>query len=163
MSLAGSLLQALSLGLLAVAADLVWKYIHSPIKNIPGPFLAKFTNLWRLVNVYNGRAELTERQLHEQYGTAVRLGPNIVSLSDPKLLRTIYSTHGDFLKVSFHVSRLDVNLSSGRAIFTLSMIPKLAGQPLRIFSALKAMNSMPKTSAKSPNFTECPAYCLLNL
>lgn len=76
-------------------------YFTSPLRRIPGPFLAKFTNLWRLFNTYDGRPELRHRQLHEQYGPVVRLGPSVVSLNDPKLITTIYNTRGEFLKVRF--------------------------------------------------------------
>lgn len=74
-------------------------YLHSPLRRIPGPFLAKFTNLWRLFDVWGGRVELTHQLLHEKYGSAVRIGPDLVSLSDPTLLRTIYDSRGTFLKV----------------------------------------------------------------
>lgn len=74
-------------------------YFISPLRRVPGPFLAKFTNLWRLVVTYGGRPELVHRQLHDQYGPIVRLGPNSVSLSDPKIIRTLYTIKGDYLKV----------------------------------------------------------------
>jgi len=99
MAILGLLLQAL-LGLTAVfITDLLWTYYSSPLKSIPGPFLAKFTNLWRFFDVWGGRAELTLRLLHQKHGSAVRIGPNIVSLSDPRLIKTIYSTRGEYLKV----------------------------------------------------------------
>ncbi|KAL3426837.1 benzoate 4-monooxygenase cytochrome p450 [Phlyctema vagabunda] len=78
------------------------QYLTSPLKDVPGPFLAKFTNLWRLYNTYGGRPELRHRLLHEQYGPVIRLGPNCVSLADPKLIKTIYDTRGEFLKTDFY-------------------------------------------------------------
>ncbi|TVY71200.1 Cytochrome P450 monooxygenase andK [Lachnellula suecica] len=96
------LLQSLGTVLTLVITQLLWTYFRSPIKNIPGPFLAKFTNLWRLFDTYGGRAELTHQTVHEKYGFAVRLGPNIVSLNDPKLLKIIYNTRGDYLKSEFY-------------------------------------------------------------
>lgn len=83
-----------------IALQSLWAYFHSPLKNFPGPFAAKFTNLWRFFDTYGGRPELTQRLLHEKYGSAVRIGPNTISLSDPKLIRTLYNTRGDFLKAS---------------------------------------------------------------
>lgn len=74
-------------------------YFTSPLRHIPGPFAAKFTNLWRLFNNYDGRPELRHRQLHELYGPVVRLGPNCISLNNPSLIRTIYTARGEFLKV----------------------------------------------------------------
>ncbi|ESZ95638.1 hypothetical protein SBOR_3986 [Sclerotinia borealis F-4128] len=81
---------------------LLWIYFSSPLKKVPGPFLAKFTNLWRLVDVYGGRSELTHQLLQQKYGQAVRIGPNIVSLNDPKLIPIIYSLKGEFLKSDFY-------------------------------------------------------------
>lgn len=88
--------------------NLLWSYYNSPLKPIPGPFVAKFTNLWRFFDVWGGRPELTLRKLHQRYGSAVRIGPNIVSLSDPRLIKTIYSTRGEYLKV-----RLSLRIRQG--------------------------------------------------
>ncbi|KUJ11447.1 cytochrome P450 [Mollisia scopiformis] len=102
MFLVSVFLQSLGSTLLLTLVYSVWIYFTSPIKSIPGPFFAKFTNLWRFFDTYGGRPELTQQMLHEKYGNAVRLGPNIVSISDPKLLRTLYNTRGDFLKSKFY-------------------------------------------------------------
>ena len=50
-------------------------------------------------------------RLHEQYGSAVRLGPNLVSLSDPDLIKVVYDVRGSFVKV--------------RRLFRLFAIPSL--------------------------------------
>ncbi|RDL29798.1 uncharacterized protein BP5553_10663 [Venustampulla echinocandica] len=88
-------------GALALANTL-WAYYQSPIKKIPGPFLAKFTNLWRFFDNWGGRPELTHQLLHAKYGSAVRLGPDLVSLSDPALMRKIYDSRGQFRKTEFY-------------------------------------------------------------
>lgn len=87
------------LGAALGAIHAVYLHFTSPIKDIPGPFFAKFTDLWRLLDYYNGTQIVTHRRLHEKHGPAVRIGPNTVSLSDPSLLKTVYSTRGEFLKV----------------------------------------------------------------
>jgi len=92
-------LQVLVFLAVSIILYFIWPFRHSDINNIPGPFLAKYTNLWRLLDAYNGRTELTHQLLHSKYGPAVQVGPNVISLSDPKLLRTIYNTRGDYLKV----------------------------------------------------------------
>jgi hypothetical protein len=81
-------------------SHLLWRERQSPLKRIPGPFLAKFTNLWRFGNVLAGRADLTQKHLHAKHGSAVRLGPNVVTLSDPGLIKEIYDARGKFVKVS---------------------------------------------------------------
>ena len=92
-------LQSLGGLLLLAIIQLSWTYFTTPLKSIPGPFFAKFTNLWRFFDTYGGRPELTHQLLHKKHGSAVRLGPNVVSISDPKYLRVIYNTRGDYLKV----------------------------------------------------------------
>lgn len=74
-------------------------YRGSPLRSIPGPFWAKFTDLWRLLDFCRATQIQTQQELHRKLGTAVRLGPNMVSLSDPSLLKQIYGTRGEFVKV----------------------------------------------------------------
>ncbi|EPE33523.1 Cytochrome P450 [Glarea lozoyensis ATCC 20868] len=102
MSLASLILKVLSLASIGVIFQYIWSYLSSPIKNIPGPFAAKFTNLWRLIDTLGGRAQLTQQLLHRKYGQAVRVGPDIVSLSDPELIRKVYDSRGSFLKTQFY-------------------------------------------------------------
>ncbi|KAF2815188.1 cytochrome P450 [Mytilinidion resinicola] len=92
------LLTATSLGIILLLSRLLWSYLTSPIRDIPGPFLAKLTDLWRLYSHWAGTHIETQRKLHEKYGSAVRIGPNCVSISDPSLITTIYDTRGDFVK-----------------------------------------------------------------
>ncbi|KAI0004697.1 cytochrome P450 [Xylariaceae sp. FL0662B] len=100
--MAGFVIALAGLGVVAVVLHYLVSYFTSPLKDIPGPFWAKFTNLWRFIDHYNATQPITQRRLHEQLGPAVRIGPNIVSLSDPSLLKTIYSTRGNFIKSEFY-------------------------------------------------------------
>lgn len=65
----------------------------------PGPFMASLTDWWRFWDVYGRRAEVTHIRLHERYGDVVRLGPNVLSFSDPKALKSIYGLNKGFVKV----------------------------------------------------------------
>lgn len=85
----------------AVLLRLLYLAFKPGLCNIPGPFFAKFTDLWRLIDTYKGRHELTLQSLHRRYGTAVRIGPNIVSISDPAAIESIYGVKTDFIKVRF--------------------------------------------------------------
>lgn len=64
-----------------------------------GPTIAKISDLWRLVEVLRMRQPHTYRKLHEKYGTVVRVGPNSVSVSDPRLVDQVYGHKSDFVKV----------------------------------------------------------------
>lgn len=99
MALASVLLKISAFGLVVVVVRYVLAYLRSPLKKIPGPFLAKFTDLWRLVVAYEKKHIATQQRLHAKYGDYVQLGPNVVSVADPSLVKTIYSTRGTFLKV----------------------------------------------------------------
>lgn len=90
---------ATGLGLLFLTR-LLWQIFLSPLSIFPGPILAKVTNLWRVAQVHGGRAELKHIELHRRHGSVVRIGPNCLSISDPDLIKTIYSSRGAWLKVS---------------------------------------------------------------
>ena len=96
----GALLaKALALGIPLVFARLLISYLTSPLKQFPGPFLAKFTDLWRVLDYFRCTQMQSHQELHKKHGAAVRIGPNMISLSDPALLKTVYSTRGEFPKV----------------------------------------------------------------
>lgn len=40
----------------------------SPLRSIPGPFWARFTRLWKLFEIYGGKFEKTNIDLHRKYG-----------------------------------------------------------------------------------------------
>ncbi|KAL8662828.1 MAG: hypothetical protein Q9168_008194 [Polycauliona sp. 1 TL-2023] len=70
----------------------------SPLKSIPGPFFARFSNLWQLVVYYQGKQAQVLRRLHDRHGPVVRIGPKHVSLNQPSLIKTVYSMTGDYVK-----------------------------------------------------------------
>lgn len=57
---------------------------------IPGPWLAKFSNLYRLRLNRRGRFSHDILDLHRKYGDYVRIGPNVVSISDKRVVGSIY-------------------------------------------------------------------------
>ena len=72
------------------------------LRRIPGPFLASITNLPRLLWVYQNKAGDRHTALHRKYGPLVRFGPNMVSVSAPSEIGTIYDIHGKFPKSDFY-------------------------------------------------------------
>lgn len=100
MALPSLMLAVVSLGAIALVIQYAAAYLRSPLKHLPGPFLAKFSNFWRFYNHYSQTHIETQRELHKKHGDVVRLGPNTVSILDAGLLKTVYSTRGTFLKVS---------------------------------------------------------------
>lgn len=92
-------------GVILVFSRFLWNYLHSPLKSFPGPSVAAFTNIWRFQDVFKGRCDLTHLKLHRKLGPAVRMGPNVLSLSDPKLISQVYATKNPWVKSDmYHVN-----------------------------------------------------------
>lgn len=78
----------------------------SGLRSTPGPFIARFSCLYRPWKISQGNAPDFYRKLHQQYGPIVRTGPNTVDISDPTAIPIIYGTHSKFLKVSLLMKSL---------------------------------------------------------
>jgi len=70
------------------------------VSAVPGPFLAKFSHLWRFLDVARGHAEETHIKLHRKHGQYVRLGPDVVSVCNLDVLKQIYGINKGFEKVN---------------------------------------------------------------
>ena len=62
------LIAVVALLLLFCLLQILYSAITSPLRSIPGPFLARFTKLWYLWRVYNGHFEQENIELHRKYG-----------------------------------------------------------------------------------------------
>ncbi|KAJ6002119.1 hypothetical protein N7499_002016 [Penicillium canescens] len=78
------------------------KSLTSPLKNIPGPFWARFSNLWYFNRVRHGQFEHDNIKLHKQYGPIVRVAPNHYSISDAAAIKTVYGTGSKFAKSAWY-------------------------------------------------------------
>ncbi|EXA37042.1 hypothetical protein FOVG_11340 [Fusarium oxysporum f. sp. pisi HDV247] len=82
-------------------AVLLWWIIStltSPLRPYPGPLFAKWTNLWRLYQVRTQKYQWTIQDLHKKYGPIIRIGPNLLDLDYPELIKIIYGTDHRWLK-----------------------------------------------------------------
>ncbi|KAK4225578.1 cytochrome P450 [Podospora fimiseda] len=61
-------------------------------RHVPGPFLASISNIPRLRWAWSGQAHRMHLQLHGKYGKLVRIGPNCISVGDPREIQKIYGT-----------------------------------------------------------------------
>ncbi|KAE8446600.1 hypothetical protein EG329_011793 [Mollisiaceae sp. DMI_Dod_QoI] len=105
--------------LLALAASNVLLQKFKPgLSKIPGPQLAAFTDLWRLLEAWGRRPELAHQKLHAKYGDVVRLGPNLVSISDLKAVKEVYGYNSTYIKSDFYpVQRAVANGKSLESLF----------------------------------------------
>ncbi|KAI1342698.1 benzoate 4-monooxygenase cytochrome P450 [Xylariaceae sp. FL0016] len=72
------------------------------LNRIPGPFVASFSNLWKIAAVYHDDMPGWNAAAHKKYGPVVRIGPNHVSFESPEAFQTIHATRQAFFKSDFY-------------------------------------------------------------
>ncbi|KAK2625384.1 hypothetical protein QTJ16_004696 [Diplocarpon rosae] len=75
---------------------------NKELRDIPGPFVAKFSNLWLLLQARQGKRYLSVDAAHKKYGKLVRIQPNHVSIADESAIHEIYGHGNGFLKSEFY-------------------------------------------------------------
>lgn len=73
------------------------------LRQIPGPLLASFSDLDRIISTAKGLCMNYHLKLHEQYGPLVRVGPKHVSISDPSYIPLLYGINSKFWKTDFYL------------------------------------------------------------
>lgn len=68
------------------------------LKAIPGPFVARFSNIWLALGARQGQKFAWVDHAHRKYGKVVRVGYNHVSIATPEGLSTVYAHGNGFLK-----------------------------------------------------------------
>ncbi|KAJ9657594.1 hypothetical protein H2198_004240 [Neophaeococcomyces mojaviensis] len=86
---------------------IAWYFIHTRqrryLSKIPGPLLASFSPIPRLLSVARGSRQNTDIALHRKYGHLVRVAPNVVSVSVSSAIPVIYGASTKFEKSDFYV------------------------------------------------------------
>ena len=94
--------------------------LRSPLRDIPGPLLARFTRLWLFKELAHGHFEKTNIAIHKKYGKwsidcthygqgllaigpIVRIAPNEYSIDDVDAARMIYGHGSRFPKSDWYV------------------------------------------------------------
>lgn len=91
----------LSAAFIFVGANGVYNLTLHPLAHIPGPKLAGMTKLYQMFwAYYRGRSIYYQkvREMHQIYGTIVRIAPDELSLIDEKSFKEIYSVHSEYAK-----------------------------------------------------------------
>lgn len=90
---------AVAVHVLAVLVYFVYPYLsNGPLRRIPGPFLARFTNAWLFLQARRGRRFIAVNDAHRRFGPVVRIAPNHVSIVDPDAVNLIYGHGNGFTK-----------------------------------------------------------------
>ncbi|TLD36370.1 hypothetical protein E2P81_ATG03259 [Venturia nashicola] len=92
------ILTVLGLYLAIRIAGAIFTGITTPLKTIPGPAWSRFTNLPLKKAVVGGRRIFFIDELHQKYGSVVRISPNELSISDIEGFKQIHSFNARFSK-----------------------------------------------------------------
>lgn len=87
-----------------VLLRMVYNACIHPLSSFKGPFWARSTPFYFTYLFAKKRSHLQTRELHQEYGSVVRLGPNLLSFDDPALLPEVY--HRNVEKTPFYSTGL---------------------------------------------------------
>lgn len=78
-----------------------------------------------MFHVRQGKYQIVVQELHKKYGPVVRIAPNVLDLDIPELIKTIYNTKADYLKVrDLCLVWWVLLLTCNRLSFTMAVAPK---------------------------------------
>ncbi|KAL3481254.1 cytochrome P450 [Aspergillus californicus] len=84
----------------AVLLRVLYRKYGTSIRDIPGPFVASFSSLWRVYHVCKGHLEEEVIKLHKEHGHFVRIADNEVSVSHPDAVKQLL--HASIPKGTFY-------------------------------------------------------------
>ncbi|KAI1481787.1 cytochrome P450 [Daldinia eschscholtzii] len=87
---------------LFIVLRILYRRYASPLREYPGPFLASFSRLWKVMSTISERTHLDHIELHRKYGPIVRISPNELSFSSPSVARHVLSAGKRFYKTDFY-------------------------------------------------------------
>lgn len=85
--------------LLLYLIRIIRRAFATDLRQVPGPFFAKFSNLYAMKHAMQCDMHELFPALHERYGPLVRYGPNKVSVADPSAIPLVYGINTKFMKV----------------------------------------------------------------
>lgn len=129
LSALGALSGALVLSLAVAALCLLRNKFRPGLCSIPGPALAAYSALWRWYDVSKGNAQWTAIQLHRKHGPLVRIGPNHISVGDPREIKNIYGLKSGYTKVRriYKHSQRMLRALTNRSVASVRVLPYPVG------------------------------------
>ncbi|KAJ6443398.1 major facilitator superfamily transporter [Purpureocillium lavendulum] len=113
----------------AILSHLLRNLFQPGLAGIPGPFAAKFTDLWRLYKVWQWRFKEDLPGLHEAHKSSlIRVGPKMISCSDPRAVEVIYGFHTDFKKANGYNTLDEESLTTKQSDMVKAMAPVYKGK-----------------------------------
>lgn len=111
------------IGTLALVIRAIYTSFKPGLRDLPGPWLAKYTDFLRVYWAWKGHPWITYQNLKKKYGNAVRIGPNAILLSEPGQFEKILGFKEDFTKVCSPPLRPSSTSSAAAGLIILSQIP----------------------------------------
>ncbi|OQD87454.1 hypothetical protein PENSOL_c077G04033 [Penicillium solitum] len=90
----------------------IYNRVSSPLAQIPGPAISKWTDLVYIHYWFAGKAPNYVHGLHENYGPIVRTGPNRVDICSIDAVKEIHKTNSRFLKSPWYRTLVPNNMES---------------------------------------------------
>ncbi len=97
-------------------ASVIHTAYFSPLARVPGPALAKVTDLWLLWQLYNYRKCPALEDCFRKYGSIVRIGPNKLAVNSEESMKICYGVGTKFTKSQWYKSFCFLGWNS---VFTL--------------------------------------------
>lgn len=77
----------------------IYQAYASPLRDVQGPWLARFTRFWYVRSAYSRQSHKIHMDLHHKYGSIVRIAPNEYSIDDFEASKIIYRSRDPLSKV----------------------------------------------------------------
>lgn len=77
----------------------LYQAYSSRLRDVQGPWLARFTRLWYAWSTYSRQSHKIHMNLHNKYGSIVRIAPNVYSIDDFEASKIIYRSRDPLVKV----------------------------------------------------------------
>jgi hypothetical protein len=96
------ILYALSVALAARVLLFLHRQLASPLRHIPGPFWTRFTRAWYFYRLSRGHFEKDNINLHNEFGSIVRIAPGWYSCTGTEAIKKIYGLGSKFNKAAWY-------------------------------------------------------------
>jgi hypothetical protein len=77
--------------------------VERRLSAIPGPFVARFTDYWKVYHLVKGDYGESLHWWHQRYGSMIRTGPRHISVGEPNEVPRVYQINPLLHKVSLSI------------------------------------------------------------
>ena len=90
-----SLTSIVCLAFLAAVGHCIYNRYFHPLRKYIGPIGASLTDLYKVYALWVKHIPTSQLALHRRYGSVVRVAPNMLSISDPRMLPEVHHRYAD--------------------------------------------------------------------